>query len=362
MLIGVIAAMLLSLAPAVPVASPAQPGPTPLRVEVYVVPPFVIERGEHLTGFSIELWEEIASRLKLKSAYQIASTPDAGFDALRSGSADVGPSGVLITNARNSEFDFSVPILEAGQQVMVREAGAAEAPNPLTDLVRLLFSKTTAAWLGVGLLLIIVPAHLVWVVERRNQEGILPSDKYIPGIFHAAWWTAGTLLAQADEMPRQWLARAFALVWMFVAVVFVALYTAQLTSALTVQEIRGAINGPEDLPGKKVGTIQGSASVDYVRNYNATAVTFDQPAALFQALVDKKVDAVVFWAPVLQYHASHEGKGVVRVVGPEFHKGDLGIIFPDRSPLRKKVNAALLSMKEDGAYDRIYQKWFGDTD
>lgn len=41
-----------------------------------------------------------------------------------------------------------------------------------------------------------------------------------------------------------------AVLWMFVGMVYVAFYTAQLTTTLTVQAIRGSINGPEDLPAK----------------------------------------------------------------------------------------------------------------
>jgi len=42
------------------------------------------------------------------------------------------------------------------------------------------------------------------------------------------------------------LARVIALPWMFAGVVFVAMYTAQLTTTLTVRQIRG--DKPECLP------------------------------------------------------------------------------------------------------------------
>jgi polar amino acid transport system substrate-binding protein len=63
---------------------------------------------------------------------------------------------------------------------------------------------------------------------------------------------------------------------------------------------------------------------------------------------------------VLLYYASHEGKGKVQVVGPIFHKESYGILFPSNSPERKRVNEALLRLKENGTYERIYAKWFGD--
>ena len=340
-------------------ASATQADQKPLRVETFVAPPFVIEQEGELTGFSIDLWKEVAARLKVDSVYEKAPTPSAGFAALRSKQADLAVSAILVTVERDREFDFSYPILEAGQKVMVRDIGTAMTVQPLRDLLHLLFSKTTAIWLAIGLPLVLIPAHVVWLLERRQKEGIIPTQSYFPGIFHAAYWSASTLLTQAEQMPRQWPAGMTALLWMFTGTVFVALYTAQLTATLTVQQIQGGINGPEDLPGKQVGTLAGTASVTYLRQHNAKLQEFTQLTELYQALVDKKVDAVPLTAPALRYYQTHEGTGLVKTVGPEFNRGVLGFGFPDNSPLRRRVNAELVAMREDGTYQRLYDKWFG---
>ena len=94
-------------------------------------------------------------------------------------------------------------------------------------------------------------------------------------------------------MPHQWVARTFSICWMFAGVVFVAFYTAQLTTSLTVEQIRGAIEGPSDLPSKQVGTLAGSTAVDYLRRQNAQIQEFPTTDQMFNALLDKKVDAVV---------------------------------------------------------------------
>ena len=344
------------------VVSPAltQTAPTTLRVETFVVPPFVIEQDGKLTGFSIDLWEEVAARLKTKSDFRMASEVAAGFDALRSKQVDLIVSGVLITPERDKEFDFSYAILEAGQQIMVRNAGDAIPPNPFLDLFGLLLTKTTLLWLGVAVLLMLIPAHLVWWLERRRKDGIIPTERYIPGIFHAMHWSATTLLTQAEQTPRQPLARVISFLLMFTGIVFVALYTAQLTANLTVHQIRGAINGPEDLPGKQVGTVKGaSLPVNYLRAHNAKVQEFPQVGDMFQALLDGKVDALLFPAPVLRYFAVHEGKGLVKLVGPEFDKREAGFVFAEGSPLRRQINTALVAIREDGTYQRIYDKWFG---
>jgi polar amino acid transport system substrate-binding protein len=223
----------------------------------------------------------------------------------------------------------------------------------------LLFSKTTVIWLGIALILVLVPAHLIWLLERGREGGIVAHRSYFPGILEAMYWAVQCLTAQAETMPHQWVARMFSVFWMFAGVVFVAFYTAQLTTTLTVRQIQGSISGPEDLPGKQVATIAHSVAADYLRAQNATVREFAHPDPMLQELLNKKVDAVVFSAPVLLYYAAHQGKGLVKTVGPEFNVAPIAFTFQLDSPLRRKVNGALLALRENGTYQQLYTKWFG---
>jgi polar amino acid transport system substrate-binding protein len=342
-------------------APTSAPGEThDLRVAALAIPPFVMEQNGSLTGFNIDLWNAVAAGLKLKTSYQI--TPDASAleEAMRSKSADLTVAPVFITSARDEVFDFSIPTLRAGLQILVRDSGqTAQTTNPLWDMLRLIFSRTTALWLGMALLLVLIPAHLVWLFERRKQDGMISSRNYFPGIFEAMFWAISTLTSQASDMPHQWVGRIFSIFWMFAGVVFVAFYTAQLTTTLTVEQIRGAIEGPSDLPGKQVATLAGSTGVDYLTAQNAQVQEFATPDQMYKALLDKKVDAVVAPAPILLYYAAHDGKGRAKTVGPEFNTAPAAIMVQLDSPLRRKINLALIALRENGTYQRIYDKWFG---
>lgn len=227
-----------------------------VRVGVVVLPPLVMEQNGSLTGFSIELWYAIAKRLKVETSYQIMPDGNALEEAMRSKSADLTPT-FSITSARDGVFDFSYPAFEAGLQIMERETGpTVRTATPLKDMLRLLFSRTTVEWFAVALLLVLLPAHLVWLLERRRQDGIISNRNYFSGILEAGFWGLSALTSQAEGMPRQWVARALSIFWMFAGVVFVASYTAQLTTSLTVERILGSIEGPSDLPGKQVGMLE----------------------------------------------------------------------------------------------------------
>ncbi len=347
--------------PASSSVSPTKDETPELRVAVVLMPPFIVEENGSLSGFNIELWNAVTERLKRKTSYQLQPDLATLAEVMRSKGADLTVAPVVITSARDEEFDFTYPLLSAGLQTLVRGTDQkAVTQNPLWDMLRLIVSRTTAVWLGMALLLVLLPAHVVWLLERRHADAMVSSPKYFPGIFDAIYWALSTLTCQGQTMPTRWFARAVSVYWMFVSVVFVAFYTAQLTTTLTVEQIRGAIEGPDDLPGKTVATLTQSVAVDYLREHRAQVQEFSTTNQVFKALLDKNVDAVMMNAPVLRYYAAHEGKGQVKLVGPEINVAPLAILVQLDSPLRKKIDVALLRLREDGTYQRLYEKWFGD--
>ena len=350
-----LALILIFLIPAVPAA--AQPREEKLRVATRLVKPFVFQEGGQLSGFSIELWQEISKQLNIKSEYVIKSTVKELLETTRSKEADLAIAAISITAEREINWDFSQPMFEAGLQIITPAEGSSS--GIVAAITAGGFSSAVLPILGLILLIILIPAHLVWFFERRNESGLIARRSYFPGIFEACWWAASTLATQADQMPRTALARIVAVVWMFTSVVFIAYFTASVTSSLTLQQLRGDINGPEDLPGKRVASVKGSTSVEYLQTRNVDVMEFAKVEDAFQALRQRQADAVVYDAPVLLYYASHEGKGKVQTVGSIFRKENYGIVFPSDSRYRKRVNETLLKIKEAGIYDRLYAKWFG---
>jgi polar amino acid transport system substrate-binding protein len=227
-------------------AAPGAAQGTEIHAITMITPPFVVKEGDQLSGFSIDLWNAIAARLQLMTIYEVTPDVSAALEAMRSNKADVVVAPVFYSTARDQEFDFSYPMLEAGMQVMVRGSGGNSDPTPLRDVIALLFSGSAALWLGVGLIIILVPAHVLWLLDRGGEDGVSPSKDYFPGIFEAMTWAATALVSQVQTLPSRWHARIVGLFWMFAGVVFIALYTAQLTATLTTQQIRGSINGPAE--------------------------------------------------------------------------------------------------------------------
>lgn len=327
-----------------------------LRVATRVIPPFVIGEDGRLTGFSIDLWQAIADELKAKSEFIVSPTVKDLLADVSSGKAELGISAISITAERSKEFDFSQPMFDSGLQILVRAQSSGS--GFLHGMLAFVFSYAVLPLIGFVLLAILVPAHLVWWFERRHHRGMIESRPYFPGIFEACWWALSTLATQADQMPKSSLGRVIAVFWMFTSVVFVAYFTANVTASLTVQQLQGDINGPEDLPGKQVATTTGSTSAMYLHQQHSQVSEFAKIEQAYEALLRGQADAVVFDSPVLLYYAAHEGKGKVNVVGSVFRKESYGIVFPSNSPHRKPVDNALLTLKESGVYQRLYDRWF----
>ena len=322
-----------------------------LRVATRLIEPFVFEQDGRLTGFSIELWQEIGNQLKVKSEFSIRPTVRDLLDSVASEEAAVGVAAISITAERELYLDFSQPMFESGLQILIPGQGTKTGliGNILSGVLNAAFLQLA----GAILLSILIPAHIVWFFERRPVGGLLANKSYFPGIFEACWWASACLAAQADQMPRSAAARVAAVIWMFSSVVFLAYFTASVTSTLTLQQLRGDIKGPDDLPGKPVASVKGSTSVEYLKSRHIDVTAFEKIEEAYQALQSGQVNAVVYDAPVLRYYASHEGKGKVQVVGSIFRKENYGIAFPSDSRYRKPVNEALLKLKENGTYDHL---------
>lgn len=347
-----LAFVLLTFVPALP-----QPRDGNLRVATRLVKPFVFEEKGQLTGFSVELWQEISRQMNVTSQLIVKPTVKELLASVNAHEAEAGIAAISITAERELQWDFSQPMFDAGLQILTPVQ--ASGSSLLGNIIAGIFTREFLGLIGIIVVLLAIPAHIVFFLERRPNGGLVTHRSYFPGIFEAAWWAAATLATQADQMPKSAAARIAAIVWMFTSVVFIAYFTAGVTSSLTLQQLRGDIKGPEDLPGKRVASVKGSTSAEYLRQHNVEVAEFAKVEEAYQALFSDQADAVVYDAPVLLYYAAHEGKGRVQIVGPIFRKENYGIVFPDKSPLRKRVNEALLKLRENGAYDQLYKKWFG---
>ncbi len=137
-------------------------------------------------------------------------------------------------------------------------------------------------------------------------------------------------------------------------------YEAGLILAVT-EENADEIQSIDDVDGKVVATRQGSTSQEYLEeNTEATPEAFPEIVEAYQNVLAGRADAVLYDLPNVQYYSEKEAGGKLKTVGEKLTGEDYGIGFPKGSELRDKIDDALTTIKENGTYDDIYEKWFGE--
>lgn len=186
-------------------------------------------------------------------------------------------------------------------------------------------------------------------------------ENYKDGIWEAFWWAVVTVVTvgYGDKTPTGKAGRIIATIWMFTGVLLISYFTASVSSILTVQRLDNNITTIQDLYNKSVGTVKGSTAAEFLASTKSYVVLFDSIEDAFLALDDGKIKAIVYDAPVLRYYSRSDGAGKVKIVGSVFERQSYGIALKSNSPYRESINQAILKLKEDGTYERIYQQWFG---
>ncbi|MEI7926224.1 MAG: transporter substrate-binding domain-containing protein, partial [Chloroflexota bacterium] len=97
---------------------PAPQQAAPVRVAIKPLEPFVAKTDTRYTGFSIELWDEIARRNRWTTNYVWYDTLPPMLEDVSASKVDVGIAGISITRERETRLDFSHPMFNAGQQIL----------------------------------------------------------------------------------------------------------------------------------------------------------------------------------------------------------------------------------------------------
>ena len=122
-----------------------------------------------------------------------------------------------------------------------------------------------------------------------------------------------------------------------------------------------SVSGIEDLKDKKVAVQVGTKSVTYLdENYpDIKRVEVETNNEMFMSLESGKADAVITGRPAAKVYASQSDK--VKVLDYPVTEELYGFgIRKEDTELLDEMNAALAAIKENGVYDEISAKYFGE--
>jgi polar amino acid transport system substrate-binding protein len=325
-------------------------------VAVKPVAPFVMDQDGKLTGYSIDLWTEVARTAGWTDfEFKRVDTVPAMIAALQSGQANVGVGALSITADRSKVIDFSHPFYDSGLDIMVK---GGSSPSPLELLGRLLTPSLVLTFGGIMVALIVV-SHILWWFERKHNHEDFPHH-YGSGIIESIWWTTCVLIGGMcmNKDPKGITGRVIGTAWALVGIAMISYLTATATTIMTVDSLGSDINGPKDLIGKPVATLQGTSADHYLQKQNMKIVEFTKLEDAVDALQQGKVKAVVYDAPVLMYYLAINDSKELHLVGHLFDKQKYGFGLQLNSKLRQQLNSALLSVEETDFLDKLDKLYF----
>lgn len=122
------------------------------------------------------------------------------------------------------------------------------------------------------------------------------------------------------------------------------------------------IHGSQDLVGKTVAVEKGTVYVTTAKQLGATVKEYDYHDQLIKAVENKEADALILDKPVALFYMAHGAADNLRSAGIISGSGGFVMLLNKKDPaLQKEVNEALGKLMNNGDYDKIYDKWFADT-
>jgi len=353
---GIVMLLIVTLLSVKALAQDDKAVPDKLLVGVADAPPFYIKTADgRWEGLSIELWQAIAQELGVKFELREYSFEQL-LDAVTRGEVDVIPA-LAATEQREISMDLSLPFLRSGSAIAV-PGGATE--HSWLRFAGYLVSLDLLPVIGLLILLSLTAGVIVWLFEARRNPGMFGGGT-VRGVGHGIWWAIVTLttVGYGDKAPKTFGGRMVALIWMFASIILIAGFTAAITASFTVGELRGKVRGLSDLPGVRVGSLAQTESFGFLAKRGIAVLPFENAQDGLQAIVDKKIDAFVFNESILKHLARTEFPGRVHVLTGTFDHYYVSMAVPSGSPLRERLNRALLKIITADDWPRLMEFYLG---
>ncbi|XP_043287148.1 glutamate receptor 1 isoform X2 [Venturia canescens] len=319
--------------------------------------------------------------------------------------ADIAIASMTITSERERVIDFSKPFMSLGISIMIKKPvkqkpGVFSFLNPLSKeiWVCVIFS-----YIGVSIVLFIVSrfSPYEWRVLQSTGNGDSsmvarndPSLQHPHGpqgtahppnpcmandfsILNSMWFSLGAFMQQGcDISPRSMSGRIVGSVWWFFTLILISSYTANLAAFLTVERMVTPINSAEDLAAQTdvlYGTMRHGSTWEFFQKsqislYNKMWEFMNSRQHVFVNTYDEGIKrvraskgkyALLIESPKNDYINAREPCDTMKV-GRDLDAKGFGVATPIGSPLRDKINLAVLSLKETGELANLVNRWWYD--
>ncbi|XP_022144363.1 glutamate receptor 2.9-like [Momordica charantia] len=293
--------------------------------------------GPHISGFSISVFQAVASNLPYFLPYDFIPY-NGSYDNLlqkvynKEFDGAVGDFGIFADRFRY--VDFSEPYLDNAAVMIVKEK-----PVSWTRLWLFMRAFTAEMWL-IMLSMHVFVSSAIWLIERKHNHDL-------KGIGNMLWFSVSVIFMSIVREPvKNGLARLVLGPWLFAILIVTASSTASLSSMMTISRSQPSFLDIETLKLKNatVGCIM-VRFLSQVLLIPAENIRQIAPVDLFPNALEKgAIQAACFSGPhakvFLAKHCKHYTKATIfKLVG-------MGFAFPKGSPLTVDISASIAELIE----------------
>ena len=319
-------------------------------------PPFAMKDPDgNWSGISVDLWRRIADELHLRYRFAEETQVQGLIDGVASGKFDIAVGALTVTAARERVVDFTEPYYATGLGIALRRGGEASWLPVIRAMTSFGFAQAVMALVGLAL----ATGFVVWLIERRHNEHF--GGGIAKGVSAGVWWStvAMTQRSTGDFGPRTHLGRVVAVVWMIASIITIAVFTASVTSVITIRHLQGDVHDVSDLSSVRVGAVAGTSTEDTLTHMRIAYRTFTTPQDGLKALRARTIDAFVYDKPLLAWLIRQSFSSSIELLDKTFDVQDYAFALPSGSLLRKSVNVAVLDARRSEWWDQTTFRYLG---
>ncbi|XP_068685984.1 uncharacterized protein [Montipora foliosa] len=203
-----------------------------------------------------------------------------------------------------------------------------------TSTLSVVLESVLKAWplLAVTMVLTAIAGIIMWALDTYWNSEEFPRS-FIKGSWDGFWWSfiSMTTVGYGDKSPKSVVARIFSIIWITLGLITMAVFTANVTSALTASSLKLT---PSSLSGAKVGVLDNGTEFEHALDEGAHPEVYKKIEEMIEALISKKIDGMLLNSYTASYYQARDKLKSLIIVTKFALRRDVGLLFSsDRGEL-----------------------------